>query len=368
MRKYQSITATIITVLILGAVNSGPAVARSFEGRCAVPKLSGVTLKAARTRLSRAHCRVGAIHRPSAASGVLVVARQSPHAGRRIKRESKVTIWLTAKSSATVPAPPTSSTSTTPTTTTGGGSGGPTVRASIDPSYTQDASDPLKVTWTYSAATAAGTLPDGVLSLTVYEHAEIADAGGCTMDVGGTVTGGACTLELPAYGAYDVTVTYDSSDPTVAPSTQTDTETIKDPSGTPPTWVPTTTTLTVGQVSVENRTGPPPTDLQSTTTTVPLDVATPSAPYSLEVTITDVTTGATMTGSWVNQNPDCNLQFGGPSSTTTLSGCGVASMPFAYTDVLDATVTSEAAFPYEASTSPTVEIWAGSLPPDAVVN
>ena len=79
-----------------------------------------------------------------------------------------------------------------------------------------------------------------------------------------------------------------------------------------------------------------------------------------------MTSGATATGTWDSSVP-CGLQFGGPSNTSTLSGCGIASMPFSYADVLDASVTSEADFPYEAATSTTVEVWSGSLPSNAIV-
>lgn len=114
--------------------------------------------------------------------------------------------------------------------------------------------------------------------------------------------------------------------------------------------------------------GPPPLNQTFTSTNVPLDVTTGDPDPTLNITIKDVTSGVTASGTLANwQNLTCGLEFAGPSSTRTLSGCGISSMPFAYTDVLQATVTAEAAFPYEASTSSTVEVWSGSLPSNAVI-
>ena len=223
--------AALTTVLLLVGAITGSASARTV--RCSVPKITGVSLKTARIRLSHAHCRTGTIHRPDTASGNLIVSRQSPRAGRKLRGGSRVTIWLRAK---TVNQTLTTPTSTTPTPTTTTPTpppppppttGGPTVRANIDPSYTQDPGNPLKVTWAYDAGVDDGTLPYGTLSLTVYQHGQVASAGGCTIDVGGPVTGGNCTQVLPQYGAYDVTVSYASSSSSVAPSTATETDTIE---------------------------------------------------------------------------------------------------------------------------------------------
>ena len=178
------------------AVSAGPAVART-QARCTVPKLSGVTLKVARTRLTHAHCRAGTIHRPKTASANEIVSRQTPNAGRKVKRGSKITIWLKVKMVKST----TTLTTATPAQTPA------VVRASIDPTFTQDQTNPLMVTWAYDAGVNNGSLPDGTLSLTVYEHGQVASAGGCTIDVGGTISGGNCTLTLPQYGSYDVTVT-----------------------------------------------------------------------------------------------------------------------------------------------------------------
>lgn len=112
-----------------------------------------------------------------------------------------------------------------------------TVRAAIDPSYTQNSSNPLEVTWSYSAGITDGTLPDGTLAITVYVHSAVSSAGGCTMNVGGNVSGGTCAVTLPAYGLYDVTVVY-SGAASISSTAATDTEDVENPS-------PTTTTTTL---------------------------------------------------------------------------------------------------------------------------
>jgi hypothetical protein len=116
------------------------------------------------------------------------------------------------------------------------------VRAGIDPSFTQDPSDNLRVTWSYSVSS-NGALPDGTLTLTVQEPSKTGSSGGCTINVGGDVTGGTCTQELPHYGAWNVTVSYSGASTTVAPATSTDTEDIE-PLPVPPPPPPAPITLT----------------------------------------------------------------------------------------------------------------------------
>src|SRR4029077_7056307 len=97
----------------------------------------------------------------------------------------------------------TTTTPTTSTTTTPGKTPTPAVvRANIDPTYTQNQNNPLMVTWAYSAGVTDGTLPDGTLSLTVYEHGQVASAGGCPIDVGGGRSGGEGAVSLPPYGRF----------------------------------------------------------------------------------------------------------------------------------------------------------------------
>jgi hypothetical protein len=221
--------AVLLTALLL--VGSASASART-PARCTVPKLSGVTLKVARHRLAHADCRVGTIHRPKTASANEIVSWQSPKAGRKIRSGSKVAIWLKAKAATPLPTlttptvttttpTPTPTTPTTPTTP-------PVVRASIDPSFTQDASDNLKVTWTYSAGATGSALPDGVLAFTVTPAGgTLGPVGGCTINVGAVTNGGTCTIELQNYGDYQTTVTYTGSGAAIAPSTSTETDSIE---------------------------------------------------------------------------------------------------------------------------------------------
>ena len=67
--------------------------------RCVVPKLKGLTLTAARSKLTRAHCRLGTVRRPKrvARGATLVVKTQGPAAGRRLASGAKVQVTLAKK-------------------------------------------------------------------------------------------------------------------------------------------------------------------------------------------------------------------------------------------------------------------------------
>lgn len=126
-------------------------------------------------------------------------------------------------------------TTTTPVTTTATPIAS---HANIDPTFTQDSNDNLKVTWSYSADAGINPLPPGTLALSVQEPNAAGPSGGCTMNVDSAQTGGTCTVELPSYGRWNVTVSYAGSSSTVSPGTATDTETIEP--------LPTTVTKTWG--------------------------------------------------------------------------------------------------------------------------
>jgi hypothetical protein len=65
---------------------------------CIVPALKGDTLVAARRALAKAHCRLGAVHRPSHLHlGTLCVSAQGAPAGRRLTHASRVTLWVGVK-------------------------------------------------------------------------------------------------------------------------------------------------------------------------------------------------------------------------------------------------------------------------------
>lgn len=103
-------------------------------------------------------------------------------------------------------------------------------RTQLDPSFTQNPSNPLDVTYSFSANVSSGTLPDGVLEL--FNNGSLA----CSINVGGSTVGGTCPVvydsELPA--SETITVTYVSG---TASATSTSTITI--------TPYSTTTTQTV---------------------------------------------------------------------------------------------------------------------------
>ena len=128
------------------------------------------------------------------------------------------------------------------------------VRAHVDPTFTQNAANPLEVTFAYSASITDGTLPVGTLSLTITAPGQVSVAGGCTMNVGGSVYGGNCTVTLPSFGNWQLTTTYAG-----ATNGSTATEIVNIP-GTMPT---TTTTGAPGMYPVG----------EAPTTTVPTTAA-----------------------------------------------------------------------------------------------
>ena len=89
------------------------------------------------------------------------------------------------------------------------------LHAHLDPSFMQSPMDALAVTYAYSASAteespdlakqAAPSLPSGVLEL--YSDGLLA----CSMNVGGTVSGGECPVSYSEYGAHTVIVTYAST-------------------------------------------------------------------------------------------------------------------------------------------------------------
>lgn len=179
-------------------------------------------------------------------------------------------------------------------------------RAHIDPDYTQNPSNPLDVTFNYSASDPGTTLPNGVLNFFVGTTAT-AQTLGCEMNVGGSVTGGTCEIVFAAYGPEIVTVQYLSG---TQSATQTTTENIQDPNSSPSgssgtlaiapvgnSGTSTTTTVASGGggggITVSS---PTTTTTTTTTTTVPLPFLSVSS-FSV---IDDGHGGAlmTLTASW----------------------------------------------------------------------
>ncbi len=78
--------------VFLRAVNAGPPPPPPAV-RCRVPKVVGLRLESAKTRISRAHCRVGKIHRVRS-KRVGRVLRQSPRAGAVRPRGARVNLTV----------------------------------------------------------------------------------------------------------------------------------------------------------------------------------------------------------------------------------------------------------------------------------
>jgi hypothetical protein len=239
----------------------------------------------------------------------------------------------------------------------------PVVRATIDPSYTQDPSDNLKVTWTYSAADTSGDLPDGTLSLSVQEPNAAGSSGGCSMDVGANVTGGTCTQELPHYGSWNVTVSYVGASTTVAPATSTDTEDIEPLRVAPVAPVATTTSLSVGAGTYHTEQGPPPENWVEYYGPSTIDMASsdPSNPgFALSLTITSTTNTQTISGAPVTVD-ECALVFTktvglNVDPSTSIGGCGIPDTKLATGDTLNVSATSAASPGYLPATSSTVAV------------
>jgi PKD repeat protein len=69
---------------------------------CVVPKLKGLSLSKARRKLAHAHCTLGKVKKPKTRKSAkkkptLVVARQSPAAGKQLASGSRVNVTLAAK-------------------------------------------------------------------------------------------------------------------------------------------------------------------------------------------------------------------------------------------------------------------------------
>ncbi len=363
----------LCTALAALAILPAAGQAKTAHRACVVPKLTGDQLATARKRLTAAHCAVGTIHNPHAAKGAkLIVSATNPRAGRREPNGKRVGLTFKAEPAKTISAPSSSTTTTvTPTVTTPTVTTPPvttsapptTTRASIDPSYTQNPANPLQVTWAYSAAANGGSLPDGTLSLTVYQSGQVGSAGGCSMNVGDGVNGGNCTVTLPAYGPYQVTVTYDGSDPSVAPATSTDTETISNPNSptTPPAPTQTAISAAVTSSTTTQYVGPPPTYLQATDTDDAI-TATSSDPDSSQTctwTVTDTTTGQAVTDSTTSCAPyGLDFEQDAGSDTVMINASNTfAGLSFNQADTVTVTVATSGSSGYTAATSTPVTVW-----------
>ena len=62
--------------------------------RCVVPNVRGKKLAKAKTRIVRAHCRVGKVKRIASHKKKNTVIAQRPRPGKRLKKGAKVTLKI----------------------------------------------------------------------------------------------------------------------------------------------------------------------------------------------------------------------------------------------------------------------------------
>jgi PASTA domain len=214
MRKRGLLIAAISAFVI--TISSATPAIGSAHGtpQCVVPALKGLSLTKARARLAKADCKVGAVKGIRAGN----VASQRPTAGKHVRRWAKVDLTMKLPKLR---------------------KGSVTYKTKVDPSFTQNPQNPLQVTYAYSGdatesvngvtvdLAAAGELPPGVLNF----YASYDQAAGspeqliCSINVGGTVSGGSCTVTYSATGTYQVTTQYLPTGYT--PVTETDEENIQ---------------------------------------------------------------------------------------------------------------------------------------------
>lgn len=323
MRRITLVGA-VLAAMLFGVFATG-AQATTSHARCVVPALSGHTLQLARRDLVRHGCALGRVHRPNIASGALVVKSQSVRPGRRLEHGARISLWLHVRPTkttsptvgvvaptVTVPpvAGPTPTTPTTPTPTVI-----PVVHASIDPTFTQSSADNLHVTWAYDAGVDDGTLPTGVLSLSVTPASGgLGPVGGCTMNVDSVTTGGTCTVELPQYGKYSVTVTFTGSSSTVAPATLSETDDVEPlPLTLTKNWgvdsaAPTVSSTLIGQTSSVKVTD---SDFKGASTLLVSD----NTGASCDATVSGTTASCEITD--LSTPSSYEVQYPGGTSTTT---------------------------------------------------
>lgn len=152
------------------------------------------------------------------------------------------------------------------------------LQAHLDPTFVQSPTNPLAVTYDYSASATetvngvmqpAQALPTGILNL--YSDGLLI----CSMNVGGATTGGLCPITYSSAGNHSVITTYDSGSSTAS---ETDIETISQFS--------TTTVANVTQTSCNT---PPGRATYCTFTIQPMVTDQNGNPVVTPVTITFIT-------------------------------------------------------------------------------
>lgn len=273
----------------------------------------GAAIPASAHTARKPHCRKGYV-----AKRVQIKKRVRKHGHWVVVRKHgkivRIRVWRCEKKRVPKPAPtvtitvPTTttvtSTPTTPTSTVQ-----PTA-AYLDPSFTQDPSNPLSVTWTYSASDAGTTVPPplGTLALIVTQPGQVGATGECSIEVGGSnPSGGTCTLTLPSYGNWNVTVSYTGADSlTAAPSTQTETEQIEPlPTTIQEVWgTATTETVPTVQANIEGTAGT-------------ILIGDANFEGATSITVTD-NLGDTCTATVTGQNASCDMTVTGTPTSFTI--------------------------------------------------
>jgi hypothetical protein len=217
--RFTVIVVAFGAMLAAGLLISPGAAMAKTRPRCVVPKVVGYTEAKAEKRLRAAHCKTGKATRPKARLAktvTLLVTSQNPKAGEREKNGTKVKLTLGL-----------------PATLTGAKI---TYKTAVDPSFTQSPTDPLAVTYAYSANAIEQTgqdtlnlaadddLPSGILNL----YSATVPGGPqelyCSINVGGSTSGAGCPITYTTTGIYAVTTEYIPTGATAV--TETDSETI----------------------------------------------------------------------------------------------------------------------------------------------
>jgi len=179
-----------------------------------------------------------------------------------------------------------------PVTTTPPAKVTPVYTAHVDPTFVQDPSNPLAVTYTYSASSNESPLPSGILNLITPGGSQ---PNPCSIEVGASVSSGTCLVSYPATGGYQVTTQYIPTGLTAI----TDTESVTiDPYST------TTAVTLTGGASLWTTTA---TVTDQNGNTVPLDYVGGGGPLS--ITFTDATTGSVVYSGQFGAKPDGSFSF-----------------------------------------------------------
>jgi hypothetical protein len=251
----------------------------------------------------------------------------------------------------------------TPTPTT---AAAPVLAVHLDPSFTQSPTNPLEVTYTYSASATVGGSPDASLPAGVLEFFSDGLLV-CSENVGGATNTGTCGVTYSAYGTHTVNTVYDSG----TNSATTGTETVDIEAPPPPAPVATTATLSlVSEVYQTGYTGPNNfgyySDYLATLDATTTDPTTYPDWPTYTVTLTDTTTGASVSTSvgeagtslavyGTIQTADFNaLGNTIPTGDVDVEGLG----DVANTDIIDISVSTGGTTGYLASPeSNSVQIW-----------